>query len=76
MSDLYFRFGALSEKFSKQCENQGYKLKNAKTYDKLVDCAVMLHIHNILTDSRYDECLGRITQNANKDLKKLKGEQE
>lgn len=76
MSDLYFTFGALSEKFSKQCEKQGYKLKDAKTYDKLVDCAVMLHIHNILTDSRYDDCLGRIIKKANKDLVQLNGGQQ
>lgn len=30
MNEMYFSFGALADKFSEQCENQGYKLKNYK----------------------------------------------
>lgn len=68
MKEMYFSFGALSGKFSKQCEAQGYKLKNAEKWDKLVDCAIMLHIHDILTDSRYNECLERILKKYKRDL--------
>ena len=67
MSEMYFSFGALSGKFSVQCERQGYKLNNADKWDKLVHCTVMLHIHNIFTDSRYDECLKRILKKKSKD---------
>ena len=56
MSEMYFSFGALADKFSEQCEKQGYKLNNADKWDELVHCTIMLHIHNVLTDSRYDEC--------------------
>ena len=30
MKEMYFSFGALSDKFSEQCERQGYRLKNAE----------------------------------------------
>ena len=36
MNEMYFSFGALTEKFSEQCEEQGYKLNNADKWDKLV----------------------------------------
>ena len=70
MSEMYFSFGALADKFSIQCEKQGYKLNNADKWDKLVHCTIMLHIHNVLTDSRYDECLNRILKMYKKDLLK------
>lgn len=74
MKEMYFSFGALSDKFSEQCRKQGYELKNADKWDNLVHCAVMLHIHNILTDSRYNECLDRILKGYEKDLIELKEE--
>lgn len=74
MKEMYFSFGALSDKFSEQCRKQGYELKNADKWDSLVHCAVMLHIHNILTDSRYSECLDRILKGYEKDLIELKEE--
>ena len=67
MNEMYFSFGALADKFSVQCEKQGYKLNNADKWDKLVHCTIMLHIHNVLTDSRYDECLNRILKMYKKD---------
>lgn len=55
-------------RYSEQCERQGYKLNNADKWDDLVHCTIMLYIHNILTDSRYDECLSRILKKYKKDL--------
>ena len=76
MNEMYFSFGALEDKFSEQCEEQGYKLNNADKWDKLVHCIVMLHIHNVLTDSRYDECLNRILKMYKKDLVKIRSDEE
>ena len=76
MSEMYFSFGALADKFSEQCEKQGYKLNNADKWDKLVYCTIMLHIHNVLTDSRYDECLNRILKMYKKDLVKIRSDEE
>ncbi len=69
--ELFFEFGALSPKFSEQCKEQGYELKNAEKWDELVDCTVKLYIHNILTKSRYDECLDRILKKYKDDLVKI-----
>lgn len=69
--ELFFRFGVLSPKFSEQCKDQGYELKNAEQWDRLVDCAVELYIYNILTESRYDECLDRILKKYKDDLVKI-----
>ena len=41
MKEMYFSFGALSDKFNEQCERQGYRLKNAEKWDELVHCTVM-----------------------------------
>lgn len=71
MKEMYFRFGALADKFSKQCMLQGYELKNAEKWDDLVYCTVKLYIHNILTESRYDECLDRILKKYKDDLVKI-----
>lgn len=60
MKDLCFSFGVLSDKLSEQYKRQGYELKNAEKWDELVHSTVMLHIHGILTDSRYDECRKKI----------------
>ena len=76
MNEMYFSFGALTEKFSEQCEKQGYKLNNADKWDKLVRCTIMLHIHNVLTDSRYDECLNRILKMYKKDLVEIRSDEE
>ena len=76
MSEMYFSFGALEDKFSEQCEEQGYKLNNADKWDKLVHCTIMLHIHNVLTDSRYDECLNRILKMSKKDLIEIRSDEE
>ena len=76
MNEMYFSFGALEDKFSEQCEGQGYKLNNADKWDKLVHCIIMLHIHNVLTDSRYDECLNRILKMYKKDLIEIRGDEE
>ena len=73
---MYFRFGALADKFSEQFEKQGYKLNNADKGDKLVHCTIMLHIHNFLTDSRYDECLNRILKMYKKDLVEIRSDEE
>ena len=71
MKEMYFSFGALSDKFSEQCESQGYRLKNAEKWDELVHCTVMLYIHNILTESRYNECLDRILKFYKDDLEEI-----
>ena len=69
--ELFFNFGALSPKLSEQCKEQGYELKNAEKWDDLVCCTVKLYIHNILTDSRYNECLNRILKMYKDDLVKI-----
>lgn len=71
MKDLCFSFGVLSDKLSEQYKRQGYELKNAEKWDELVHSTVMLHIHGILTDSRYDECLERILKRCKDDLVKI-----
>ena len=76
MSEMHFSFGVLADKFSEQCEKQGYKLNNADKWDKLVHCTIMLHIHNVLTDSRYDECLNRILKMYKKDLVEIRSDEE
>ena len=76
MNKIYCSFGALADKFSEQCEKQGYKLNNADKWDKLVHCTIMLHIHNVLTDSRYDECLNRILKMYKKDLVEIRSDEE
>lgn len=37
----------------------------------LVNYTIMLHVHNVLTDSRYDECLKRIVKMSMKELFKI-----
>lgn len=75
-NEMFFRFGVMSPKFSEQCKEQGYEVKNAEKWDRLVDCTVELYIHNILTDSRYDECLKRILKKYKKDLIKTGDDEE
>lgn len=65
--NLSFLFGALCPKFSEQLKDQGYDLKNKEKWDKAVFSVVYLHIHDILTDSRYDECLNRIMKKSKVD---------
>lgn len=62
--NISFLFGALCPKFSTQLKDQGYDLKNKEKWDKAVFSVVYLHIHDILTDSRYDECLNRIMKKS------------
>ena len=69
-SDKYFCLGAISDKDGVQCKQNGYILKKAEKWDKIVDCIVMLYIHNILTDSRYNECLDRVLKFSKKDITK------
>lgn len=64
---VFFSFGALSDDFSSQLKQQGYELKNKEKWDKAVFSTVYLHIHDILTDSRYDECLNRIIKKSKVD---------
>lgn len=66
-SKVSFVFGALSDEFSTQLKKQGYELRNKKTWNKAVFSTVYLHIHDILTDSRYDECLKRIIEKSKVD---------
>ncbi len=73
-SNVFFKFGALSDDFSTQLEQQGYELKNKEKWDKAVFSVVYLHIHDILTDSRYDECLKRIIKKSKVDWLKSKEE--
>lgn len=70
--NLSFSFGALCPKFSTQLKQQGYELKNKETWDKAMLSVVYLHIHDILTDSRYDECLNRIVKKSKVDWLKSK----
>lgn len=65
--NLSFSFGVLCPKFSEQLKEQGYDLKNKETWDKAVFSVVYLQIHDILTDSRYDECLNRIMKKSKVD---------
>ncbi len=65
-----FRFGVLNDKYSVQCKQNGYTLKNAEKWDKIVDCIIMLYIHNILRESRYDECLDRLLKFSKADITK------
>ena len=64
---VFFSFGALSDDFSSQLKQQGYELKNKEKWDKAVFSTLYLHIHDILTDSRYDECLNRIIKKSKVD---------
>ncbi len=66
-SKASFVFGALSDDFSTQLKKQGYELKNKEKWNKAVFSTVYLHIHDILTDSRYDECLKRIIEKSKVD---------
>lgn len=66
-SKVSFVFGALSDEFSTQLKKQGYELRNKQTWNKAVFSTVYLHIHDILTDSRYDECLKRIIEKSKVD---------
>ncbi len=66
-SKVSFVFGALSDEFSTQLKKQGYELRNKQTWNKAVSSTVYLHIHDILTDSRYDECLKRIIEKSKVD---------
>lgn len=68
MNELHFSFGALGEPISKQYKEQGYILKNAEKWDKALHSIIFLHIHNLLTDSRYDECLKRLIKETQKDI--------
>ena len=63
-------FGAMSDKYSVQCKQNGYTLKNSEKWDKIVDGIIMLYIHYILTDSRYNECLNRVLKFSKKDITK------
>lgn len=65
--EVYFSFGALNDDFSTQLKQQGYELKNKEKWDKAVFSAVYLYIHDILTASRYDECLKRIIKKSKVD---------
>lgn len=73
-SNVFFKFGALSDDFSTQLKQQGYELKNKEKWDKAVFSVVYLYIHDILTNSRYDECLERIIKKSKVDW--LKSEVE
>lgn len=66
-NEVFLSFGALSDDFSSQLKQQGYELKNKEKWDKAVFSVVYLHIHDILTDSRYDECLNRIMKKSKVD---------
>ena len=65
-----FSFGALDDKYSIQCKQNGYTLKNTEKWDKIVDYIIMLYIHNILTESRYNECLNRVLKFSKADITK------
>lgn len=71
MKNLHFNFGALNDSFSKQCENQGIKLQNVEKWDKILHCTYMLHIHGILTDGGYKQCLDRIVKFAKSDMSEV-----
>lgn len=69
---LRFCFGAMDDKYNVQCKQNGCTLKNSEKWDKIVDCIIMLYIHDILTDSRYNECLNRILKFSKKGITKDK----
>ena len=71
-----FLFGALSEDFSVQLKQQGYELKNKEKWDKVVFSVIYLHIHDILTESRYNECLNRIIKKSKIDWIKSEEKEE
>ena len=73
---VFFSFGALSDDFSVQLKCQGYELKNKEKWDKAVFSTVYLHIHDILTDSRYVECLNRIVKKSKVDWIKSEVKEE
>ena len=73
---VFFSFGALSDDFSVQLKQQGYELKNKEKWDRAVFSVVYLHIHDILTDSRYDECLNRIIKKSKVDWIKSEVKEE
>lgn len=73
---VFFSFGALSDDFSVQLKQQGYELKDKEKWDKAVFSVVYLHIHDILTDSRYDECLNRIIKKSKVDWIKSEVKEE
>ena len=72
----FFSFGALSDDFSVQLKQQGYELKNKEKWDKAVFSVVYLYIHDILTSSRYDECLNRIIKKSKVDWIKSEAKEE
>ena len=74
-SKVSFVFGALSDEFSTQLKKQGYELRNKQTWNKAVSSTVYLHIHDILTDSRYDECLKRIIEKSKVDWLEIEVEE-
>ena len=61
---VFFSFGALSDDFSVQLKQQGYELKDKEKWDKAVSSVIYLHMYDILTESRYDECLNRIIKKS------------
>ena len=73
---VFFSFGALSDDFSVQLKQQGYELKNKEKWDKAVFSVVYLYIHDILTSSRYDECLNRIIKKSKVDWIKSEAKEE
>ena len=72
----FFSFGALSDDFSVQLKQQGYELKNKEKWDKAVFSVVYLYVHDILTSSRYDECLNRIIKKSKVDWIKSEAKEE
>ena len=73
---IFFSFGALSDDFSVQLKQQGYELKNKEKWDKAVFSVMYLHMHDILTESRYDECLNRIIKKSKVDWIKSEVKEE
>ena len=73
---VFFSFGALSDDFSVQLKWQGYELKNKEKWDKAVFSVIYLYIHDILTDSRYNECLNRIIKKSKVDWIKSEVKEE
>ena len=73
---VFFSFGALSNDFSVQLKRQGYELKNKEKWDKAVFSVMYLHMHDILMESRYDECLNRIIKKSKVDWIKSEVKEE
>ena len=73
---VFFSFGALSDDFSVQLKQQGYELKNKEKWDKAVFSVMYLHMNDILTESRYDECLNRIIKKSKVDWIKSEVKEE